>query len=75
MIPGKSCILWLLFIFESHCSLGGTGGHYLKRLQDEVFNATIESPVALLFVDGSVSLIESSMEPRLLQELIFNPTM
>ena len=47
----------------------------LKRLQDEVFNATIESPVALLFVDGSVSLIESSMEPRLLQELIFNPTM
>ena len=33
-------------------------------------NATIESPVALLFVDGSVSLIESSMDPRLLQELI-----
>ena len=47
----------------------------MKRLQDEVVNATIEGPVALLFVDGSVSLIESSMEPHLLQELIFNPTM
>jgi len=42
----------------------------LKRLQDEVSNANLDSPVILLFTDGRVVVVESPLEPFVLKEMV-----
>ncbi len=42
----------------------------LKRLQDEVSNATLESPVILLFTDGSVFAVENPLEPFVVEGFV-----
>ena len=42
----------------------------LKRLQDEVSNATLDSPVVLLFTDSSIVVVESPLEPFVVKEMV-----
>ncbi|MDB4694838.1 DUF1559 domain-containing protein [bacterium] len=42
----------------------------LQRLQDEVLNATPNSPVVLLFTDGSIFAVENPLEPFVVRELV-----
>ena len=42
----------------------------LERLQDELANATQDSPIILLFADGSVRLIDEPLQPELVESLV-----
>ena len=42
----------------------------LKRLQDEVSNATLDSPVVLLFTDGRIVVVESPLNPFVVKEMV-----
>ena len=42
----------------------------LKRLQDEVSNATLDSPVILLFTDGRIVVVESPLKPFVVKEMV-----